>query len=82
MLPNVLRISQFSQPVRNWIYVPLIFLFRIDDSLYANDADMERILHRLTMAAADADIRHKMNVEDEIAVMLGKSVDEVNELKT
>ena len=26
---------------------------------------MEHILHRLTMAAADADMRHKMNVEDE-----------------
>ena len=40
-------------------------VLRIDDRLYANDVDMERILHRLTMAAADADIRHKMNVEDE-----------------
>ena len=26
---------------------------------------MQRILHRLTMAAADADMRHRMNVEDE-----------------
>ena len=40
-------------------------LLRIDDSLYANDAEMGLILHRLTMAAADADMRHKMNVEDE-----------------
>ena len=40
-------------------------LLQIDDRAYANDADMERILHRLTMAAADADMRHKMNVEDE-----------------
>ena len=37
----------------------------IDDSCYGGDADMERILHRLTMAAADADMRHRMNVEDE-----------------
>jgi hypothetical protein len=40
-------------------------VLRIDDSAYGEDADMEHILHRLTMAAADADIRHKMNVEDE-----------------
>ena len=40
-------------------------LLRIDGKSYADDADMERILHRLTMAAADADMRHKMNVEDE-----------------
>ena len=40
-------------------------LLKIDGSAYADDADMERILHRLTMAAADADMRHKMNVEDE-----------------
>jgi hypothetical protein len=26
---------------------------------------MEHILHRLTMAAADADMHHRMNVEDE-----------------
>ena len=40
-------------------------LLQIDDKTYADDAEMERILHRLTMAAADADMRHKMNVEDE-----------------
>ena len=40
-------------------------LLRIDDHAYGDDADMERILHRLTMAAADTDMRHKMNVEDE-----------------
>ena len=38
---------------------------KIDESAFADDADMEHILHRLTMAAADADMRHKMNVEDE-----------------
>ena len=40
-------------------------LLQIDDRTYADDIEMERILHRLTMAAADADMRHKMNVEDE-----------------
>ena len=40
-------------------------LLQIDDSTYRDDADMEHILHRLTMAAADAEMRHKMNVEDE-----------------
>ena len=36
-----------------------------DEAAYDNDAEMARILHRLTMAAADADMRHRMNVEDE-----------------
>ncbi|MBQ2210097.1 MAG: hypothetical protein II404_09070 [Prevotella sp.] len=40
-------------------------LLSIDDRAYKGDADMERILHRLTMAAADTDMRHRMNVEDE-----------------
>ena len=40
-------------------------MLQIDDKLYYDDADMEHILHRLTMAAADADMRHRMNVEDE-----------------
>ena len=40
-------------------------LLRIDDQVYGDDAEMEHILHRLTMAAADTDMRHKMNVEDE-----------------
>ena len=40
-------------------------VLNIDDSLYADDADMRHILHRLVMAAADADIRQHMNVEDE-----------------
>lgn len=38
---------------------------KIDEVMYGNDADMEHILHRLTMAASNAEIRHKMNVEDE-----------------
>lgn len=40
-------------------------LLKIDDSLYSNDKEMEPILHRLLMAASDADMRHEMNVEDE-----------------
>ena len=40
-------------------------ILRIDDTLYRNDADMEHILHRLRMAAADVDILYKMNVESE-----------------
>ena len=40
-------------------------ILRIDNKVYENDAEMEHILRRLTMAAADADIRHKMNVEEE-----------------
>ena len=40
-------------------------LLKIDEMMYGNDADMEHILHRLTMAASNAEIRHKMNVEDE-----------------
>ena len=39
-------------------------ILRIDEKKYENDADMEHILHRLTMAAADADMRQKMNVEE------------------
>ena len=54
-------------------------LLHIDDRLYANDADMERILHRLTMAAADADIRHKMNVEDEYFSAIEKRDTEILE---
>ena len=37
----------------------------VDESFYEDDADMLRIVHRLTAAAADAKVRHEMNVEDE-----------------
>ena len=37
----------------------------IDEQLYANDDEMMRIVHRLTAAAANAQLRHEMNVEDE-----------------
>ncbi|MBQ6063500.1 MAG: hypothetical protein IJK87_07700 [Prevotella sp.] len=37
----------------------------LDDHLYDNDEEMKPILHRLLMAASDADMRMDMNVEDE-----------------
>ena len=41
-------------------------VLNIDDSLYPeDDLEMQRILHRLLMAATDADMRMDMNVEDE-----------------
>lgn len=40
-------------------------ILQLDETLYSGDVDMNLILHRLTMAAADADMRHSMNVEDE-----------------
>ena len=52
-------------------------ILRIDDKVYENDADMEHILRRLTMAAADADIRHKMNAEEEIFSAIEKRDTEI-----
>ena len=40
-------------------------VLRIDESHYENDADMMYLIHRLTAAAADAEMRQDMNVEDE-----------------
>ena len=40
-------------------------ILNLDDTLYNGDSDMQRIVHRLLMAAADADVRQDMNVEDE-----------------
>ena len=37
----------------------------IDENKYSDDADMMYMLHRLTAAAANADMRQDMNVEDE-----------------
>ena len=47
-------------------------LLRLDESLYTDDREMERILHRLTMAAADAEMRHRMDVEDEYFSIIEK----------
>ena len=52
-------------------------LLRIDDTAYGGNDDMGHILHRLTMAAADADMRHKMNVEDEYFSALEKRDTEI-----
>ena len=40
-------------------------MLKLDESDYEGDAEMLRIVHRLTAAAADAKMRHEMNVEDE-----------------
>ena len=37
----------------------------IDEDIYDDDAEMQRIVTRLVAAAADAKMRHNMNVEDE-----------------
>ena len=38
---------------------------QVDDDLYADDADMEHLIHRLLMANSDAKLRQDMNIEDE-----------------
>ena len=40
-------------------------VLNIDETQYADDADMMYMLHRLTEAAADSEMRQDMNVEDE-----------------
>ena len=40
-------------------------VLNIDEDAYAGDADMMYMLHRLTAAAADSEMRQDMNVEDE-----------------
>lgn len=40
-------------------------LYDIDESAYDGDDEMMRIVHRLVAAAADAKVRHDMDVEDE-----------------
>ena len=37
----------------------------LEEADYEDDVEMLRIVHRLTAAAADAKVRHEMNVEDE-----------------
>lgn len=44
----------------------------IDESAYDGDSDMQRIINRLLVAAADAKIRHDMNVEDEYFSVIEK----------
>lgn len=40
-------------------------ILSLDERNYAGDESMEYIVHRLTQAAADSDMRQDMNVEDE-----------------
>lgn len=40
-------------------------MLNIDESAYADDEEMQHIVHRLLCAASDASLRHNMNVEDE-----------------
>ncbi len=49
----------------------------IDDSRYTGDEDMQPILHRLLMAASDADTRQDMNVEDEYYSIIEKRDTEI-----
>ena len=42
----------------------------LDEKEYANDSDMMYILHRLSLAAMDADVRQEMNDEDEFFSVL------------
>ena len=49
----------------------------IDDNLYAEDTDMQAVLHRLVMAAANADMRQDMNVEDEYFSIIEKRDTEI-----
>ena len=52
-------------------------VLHLDEQVYADDAEMERILHRLTAAAADAELRHDMNVEDEYFSIIEKRDTEI-----
>lgn len=40
-------------------------VLNIDETSYTDDADMMHIIHRLTAAAADSEMRQDINVEDE-----------------
>ena len=40
-------------------------VLKIDEDRYADDSDMMYVLHKLTAAAANSELRQDMNVEDE-----------------
>ena len=53
-------------------------VLNIDERRYAeDDAEMQRILRRLLMAATDANMRHDMNVEDEYFSIIEKQDTEI-----
>ena len=45
-------------------------VLNLDEDKYVDDDDMMYMLHRLTAAAADSEMRHEMNVEDEYFQLL------------
>ena len=47
-------------------------VLNIDESIYANDTEMQRVLQRLLAAASNAKMRHDMNVEDEYFSVIEK----------
>ena len=47
-------------------------VLNIDENLYAGDAEMLHIVHRLLAAASDSKMRHEMNVEDEYYSVIEK----------
>lgn len=49
----------------------------VDESRFVDDADMQPILHRLLMAASDANTRQDMNVEDEYYSIIEKRDTEI-----
>ena len=52
-------------------------VLNIDDSMYSGDDEMQHILHRLLMAATNADMRQDMNVEDEYYSIIEKRDTEI-----
>ena len=68
-------LSVFDQTRQDADDQKMLFL---DDSLYPeDDADMQRILRRLLMAATDADMRMDMNVENEYYSIIEKQDTEI-----
>ena len=52
-------------------------MLNINADAYSGDTEMERILHRLSMAAANAEMRMQMNVEDEYFSIIEKRDTEI-----
>ena len=66
-LDKVLSIFDQTQQVPEDKHV-----LNIDESIYADDMEMQRILQRLLAAASNAKMRHDMNVEDEYFSVIEK----------
>ena len=52
-------------------------MLNIDDTQYADDVDMERIITRLTQAAASPEMRHRINIESEFMSALERRETEI-----